>query len=116
MAATMIAVARAVMRCTSISALLRLRLDAVCVLYRLYIACECAFVAMPGRVSPMMLAVDKPFQVEESTIADLHAAYLAGRATVRSIVQGFLDRIVAYDRKGPVLGAVISVNARALDE
>lgn len=64
----------------------------------------------------MMLAVDKPFQVEESTIADIHAAYLARRATVRSVMQGFLDRIAAYDRKGPALGAVISVNAGALDE
>jgi amidase len=64
----------------------------------------------------MMLAADRPFQVEESTIADLHAAYLAGRATVRSAMQGFLDRIAAYDRKGPALGVVISINARVLDE
>jgi Asp-tRNA(Asn)/Glu-tRNA(Gln) amidotransferase A subunit family amidase len=31
-------------------------------------------------------------------------------------MQGFLNRVAAYDRKGPALGVVISVNARALDE
>src|SRR5258708_12631419 len=54
--------------------------------------------------------------VEEATIADLHAAYRSGRATVRSVVQACLDRIAAYDKKGPALGLVIALNDLALEE
>jgi len=64
----------------------------------------------------MSTYVDKPFAVEETTIADLHAAYLDRRTNVRAVIQGFLDRIAAYDKKGPALGVVISINPRALDE
>lgn len=60
--------------------------------------------------------VEQPFAVEETTIADLHAAYLDGRTNVRAVIQCFLDRIAAYDRKGPALGLVISINPYALDE
>jgi Asp-tRNA(Asn)/Glu-tRNA(Gln) amidotransferase A subunit family amidase len=63
-----------------------------------------------------MTAVEKPFPVEETTIAGLHAAYLEGRTNVRSVTQGFLDRVAAYDKKGPALGLVISTNIRVLDE
>jgi amidase len=54
--------------------------------------------------------------VEEATIADLHAAYRSGRATVRGVVQACLERIAAYDKKGPALGLVIALNDRALAE
>ena len=54
--------------------------------------------------------------VEEATIADLHAAYTSGRATVRGVMQAYLDRIAAYDKKGPALGLVIALNDRALEE
>jgi Asp-tRNA(Asn)/Glu-tRNA(Gln) amidotransferase A subunit family amidase len=52
--------------------------------------------------------------IEEATIADIHRAYNAGAATVRDIVQAHLDRIAAYDRRGPALGAVILTNPDAL--
>jgi amidase len=54
--------------------------------------------------------------VEEATIADLHAAYTSGRATVRGVMRAYLDRIAAYDKKGPALGLVIALNDRALEE
>ena len=63
-----------------------------------------------------MNAAGQPFVIEETTISDLHAAYRDRRATVRSIIQGFLNRIAAYDKKGPALGLVISINAHALEE
>src|SRR5215472_7800413 len=69
-----------------------------------------------GSFAVMSTYVDKPFAVEETTIADLHAAYLDRRTNVRAVIQGFLDRIAAYDKKGPALGVVISINPRALDE
>jgi amidase len=54
------------------------------------------------------------FPIEETTIADLHAAYLSGRATAVSVCQAHLDRIAAYDRSGPALGAIIVNNPDAL--
>jgi len=54
------------------------------------------------------------FPVEETTIAQLHAAYLAGATTAHAVTQAYLDRIHAYDRHGPYLNALISVNAHAL--
>jgi Asp-tRNA(Asn)/Glu-tRNA(Gln) amidotransferase A subunit family amidase len=55
-----------------------------------------------------------PFPIEETSIAALHAAYLSGRATAVSLCQAYLDRIAAYDRKGPALGAIIITNPNAL--
>jgi len=56
------------------------------------------------------------FNVVEATIGDIHAAYQAGTLTVRQLVQMYLDRIAAYDQKGPAINAVISLNPAALDE
>jgi len=55
-----------------------------------------------------------PFAVEEATVGDIHQAYRAGRATAQSVAQAHLDRIAAYDRGGPALGAVIAANPDAL--
>ncbi|HKT18277.1 MAG TPA: amidase [Stellaceae bacterium] len=54
------------------------------------------------------------FAVEEATIEEIHAAYRAGKTTARSVTQAHLDRIAAYDRRGPALGAVIVTNPKAL--
>src|SRR5215472_10341310 len=54
--------------------------------------------------------------IEEVTISHLHAAYQAGETTARSVVRGYLDRIDAYDRRGPYLNSLILVNANALAE
>ena len=56
------------------------------------------------------------FQVVETTIADIHAAYRSGTLTARRLVQMYLDRIDAYDKNGPAINSVISLNPRALDE
>ena len=56
------------------------------------------------------------FPVEETSIGALHAAYLSGRATALSVCQAHLDRIAAYDRRGPALGAIIVNNPNALAE
>src|ERR1700741_2896411 len=55
-----------------------------------------------------------PFELEETTIADLQAAMAAGRMTARSITQLYLDRIAELDRKGPTLRYVIEANPDAL--
>lgn len=56
-----------------------------------------------------------PFIVDEATIAGIHAALAAGRTTCVEIVQAHLDRIGAYDKHGPALNALITINPRALE-
>jgi Asp-tRNA(Asn)/Glu-tRNA(Gln) amidotransferase A subunit family amidase len=55
------------------------------------------------------------FELMEATIADIHDAYAKGELTCRELVQQYLDRIAAYDKTGPTLKALITVNPRALD-
>src|SRR5262245_24231449 len=54
------------------------------------------------------------FTVEETTIGQLQAAYLAGKTTAREVTQAYLDRIAAYDKHGPQLNSLITVSATAL--
>ncbi len=56
------------------------------------------------------------FGILEATIADAHSAFRAGTLTARQLVEAYLDRIARYDKKGPAINAVISVNPRALEE
>jgi Asp-tRNA(Asn)/Glu-tRNA(Gln) amidotransferase A subunit family amidase len=56
------------------------------------------------------------FTLLEATIADVHAAMSARKLTCRELVRGYLDRIEAYDKKGPHLNAVQTINPRALEE
>src|SRR5215470_12713693 len=58
----------------------------------------------------------KPFAIEETTIEQIHAAFKLGKLTARQLVQGYLDRISAYDQKGPKLNAIITLNPEALEE
>ncbi len=55
------------------------------------------------------------FHVEELTIAGIHAGLESGRFTCRELVQMYLDRIEAYDQKGPALNAIVRVNPKALE-
>jgi Asp-tRNA(Asn)/Glu-tRNA(Gln) amidotransferase A subunit family amidase len=56
------------------------------------------------------------FPVDKTTIDQLHAGYLAGKTTAHEVTQAYLDRIAAYDKRGPYLNSLISVNQRALAE
>jgi Asp-tRNA(Asn)/Glu-tRNA(Gln) amidotransferase A subunit family amidase len=68
-------------------------------------------------ISSAILAAQKaPFPVEEASIAGLEAAYLSGRTTVHEVVQSHLDRIAAYDKRGPLINSLITVNPHALEE
>ena len=58
----------------------------------------------------------RPFEVVEASIADIHAAYKSGALTARQLTQAYLDRIEAYDKNGPRINSVISLNPRALEE
>jgi amidase len=54
--------------------------------------------------------------VEEVTIVELHAAYRSGSATAVDVTRAYLDRIEAYDRRGPYLNSLITLNPHALDD
>ncbi|HMA25939.1 MAG TPA: amidase family protein [Gemmatimonadaceae bacterium] len=54
------------------------------------------------------------FQVDETTIADVHAAIRRGTLTCHSLVQAYLRRIDAYDKQGPAINAITVVNPDAL--
>ncbi|MER9300234.1 amidase family protein [Mesorhizobium sp. M0621] len=63
-----------------------------------------------------------PFEICEATIPELQVAMASGRVTAQGLVDAYLARIEAYDRKGPCLNAIIRLNelvyddAAALDE
>lgn len=54
--------------------------------------------------------------VEELTITEAHKAMSEGRLSARRLVEIYLERIAAYDNKGPAINAVIHVNAKALED
>lgn len=64
----------------------------------------------------------RTFDLLTATIGDIQDAVDAGALTYERLVHLYLDRIDAYDKKGPRLNAVIAINpraaeiARALDE
>ena len=51
--------------------------------------------------------------LEEASVAALLDAYQARETDVRTIVRSYLDRIEAYDRKGPALWSIITLNPKA---
>lgn len=56
------------------------------------------------------------FDLMEATVAQIHAAMREGTLTCRELVEAYLDRIEAYDQKGPAINSVITVNPHALGE
>src|SRR5215831_1218403 len=56
------------------------------------------------------------FNLLETTIDTIHQAYQSGQLTVRQLVQMYGDRIAAYDRAGPTINAMITLNAKVLEE
>ena len=56
------------------------------------------------------------FDVMEATIDGVHSAMSSGRLTCHQLVQSYLDRIAAYDKQGPALNSIQTINPRALAE
>ncbi|MGN7358614.1 amidase family protein [Paenibacillus sp. SAF-054] len=57
----------------------------------------------------------QPFKLTEATIADMQKAMETGRLTSEALVQQYLERIAAYDHKGPKLNSILTLNAKALE-
>jgi Asp-tRNA(Asn)/Glu-tRNA(Gln) amidotransferase A subunit family amidase len=56
----------------------------------------------------------KPFVLEEATVESIHAAFAAGTLTCTALIKSYLARIDAYDKQGPSLRAILTVNPDAL--
>src|SRR5208283_4417552 len=56
------------------------------------------------------------FEVAESGVAEEQKAMTAGRTTSKALVQAYLNRIEAFDHRGPSLNALITLNPNALRE
>ena len=67
---------------------------------------------------PMAIASKAaPFNLlttQEAGIADIHAAIRSRSVTCRQLIEMYLDRIEAYDKRGPRLNAIVVVNPGVL--
>jgi amidase len=72
-------------------------------------------VASPADLFRTLRKANK-FHFEETTIAEVQAAYKSGATTTTQLVQAYLERIEAYDQKGPKLNVVIFLNPKAMQE
>jgi amidase len=62
----------------------------------------------------MAACTDDP--ILEISIDGVHAAMRDGRLTARGLVQAYIDRIARYDKRGPSINSIISINESALAE
>jgi len=56
------------------------------------------------------------FDLQAATVADINAAIDAGALSSEKLVSLYLNRIAAYDKNGPKINSVITLNPRALEE
>ena len=56
------------------------------------------------------------FEVQEATIAQIHAAMRAKTLTCHALVTQYLRRIGAYDKNGPAINAIVLTNPDALSQ
>jgi amidase len=73
-----------------------------------------AATAAPAKTAPAGATGTSAFKFEEMTVVALQEGMKAGRWTSKDLVQAYLARIEALDRKGPALRAVIETNPDAL--
>jgi amidase len=57
-----------------------------------------------------------PFEVEEATIAQVHDAMRQRRLTCRQLVEAYIRRINTYDKNGPAINAIVTINPDAIKE
>jgi amidase len=66
-------------------------------------------------LAPAVLAAQTPaFKIEETSIAAVRAAFKARTLTCHKLVAGYLARIAKYDKQGPAINALVTINPAAL--
>jgi len=84
------------------------------VLISAFILMSCGEVEQFGRDNPSeMLSIDE-FELDEVTVSELNEAFETGKYTARQVVELYISRIEALNKKGPHLNAVIAINPDAL--
>ncbi len=73
-----------------------------------------AMLSVAASVASAQQARD-PFHLQEATIASIHDAFAAGQLTCAQLTRLYLDRIEAYNLRGPALHAIIAVNPKSLE-
>src|SRR6185295_18979497 len=75
-----------------------------------------AFPVAAAVLAAATLAAQTPaqFRLEETTIAQIQAAFADRSLTCRSLVEQYLRRIEAHDKKGAALNAIVLTNPDAL--
>lgn len=75
-----------------------------------------ALIVALGAVPAAQAPVTRPFEVVEKTIPELQEAMRSGAASSLQLVDSYLARIDAYDRKGPRINSIIALNPKAREE
>ena len=57
----------------------------------------------------------RSFDLQDASIEDIHAAVDAGSLSYEKLVRLYLARIAAYDKQGPSLNTVITLNGKAIE-
>jgi Asp-tRNA(Asn)/Glu-tRNA(Gln) amidotransferase A subunit family amidase len=57
----------------------------------------------------------RPFHLQEATVASIHDAFAAQQLTCAQLTKLYLNRIEAYNLRGPTLHAIITVNPKAME-
>ncbi len=60
--------------------------------------------------------MNQGFEIVEATIDGIHAQMRAGTLTCRQLVEGYLARIEQFDRHGPQINSIVTINQSALNE
>lgn len=58
--------------------------------------------------------LENTFNIEETTIEDIQKAYQANQLTSVELVQMYLDRIKEYDKNGPRINSILTINPDVL--
>lgn len=91
----------------------------ICVSKRAYswiAATITVLLAIPPAASAQSHEKNARFDVMETTIEKVHRAMKEGKLTAHELVQDYLDRINAYDKNGPGINCIITLNNDALAE
>ena len=77
---------------------------------------RCLWVAIWFSLAAVAKEPVTEFKVVEATVSEIQAALLDRRLTARQLVQLYLDRIAAFDQKGPAIRCIISLDPSAMAE
>jgi len=72
------------------------------------------FISATTLLSACLLRAAPAFDLNSASVESINAAFDAGTLTSEKLTQMYLDRIARFDREGPKLEALISVNPDAL--